>query len=385
MKVLFATPHLFPDVVGGSGLHSFHLIRYLAAASHEIDVLHPYETVHFAKFPQIREYTVPFGRTVMHFAGHVNRWIGSRQYDLGYSDGLSLAHYVKRKSFPIVVNDHGLLQFQPQYFGNYLRATPLPALKDLLLYWPRILARTRLAQSADYVVSMGGKMDELVGDRIGIPAPQILHLPNAVDNTAAVHTQTGLGDPLLFLFVGKIEFRKGITQLLKAFRKLQDSEARLRLVGDGPMVPEVRRSRLSNVELAGQKFGADLRQEYQAAGTFIYPSLQEGMPTAVMEAMSHGRPVIATDVGANRLLITPETGLLLAPHDSQAIVQAVKRMMALDDTARRTLGQAGQNLIQTRYTWSQVAPTYIHSLVHAAGRSGPPTGNRQPVQHRADF
>ncbi len=42
-------------------------------------------------FPQVQEHTVPFGRTVMDFAGHVNRWIGSRQYDLGYSDGLSLA------------------------------------------------------------------------------------------------------------------------------------------------------------------------------------------------------------------------------------------------------------------------------------------------------
>ncbi len=237
MKVLFATPHLFPDVVGGSGLHSLHLIRHLAMAGHELDVLHPYATVHFAQFPHVQEYTVPFGRTVMDFAEHVNRWVGSRQYDLGYSDGLSLARYVKRKSFPIVVNDHGLLQFQPQYFGDYLRTTPLPALKDLLFYWPRIRARTRLARQADYVVSMGGKMDGLVEDHLRIPTPRILQLPNAVDDGAAVWPQTEPGDPGLFLFVGKIEFRKGVGQLLQAFQQLQHTGARLRLVGDGPMVP----------------------------------------------------------------------------------------------------------------------------------------------------
>ena len=382
MKILFATPHLFPDVVGGSGLHSFHLIRHLAAAGHEIDVLHPYATVHFAQFPHVQEYTVPFGRTVMDFAGHVNRWVGSRQYDLGYSDGLSLAHYVKRKSCPVVVNDHGLLQFQPQYFGDYLRTTPLPALKDLLFYWPRIRARTRLARSADYVVSMGGRMDALVEDRLGIPAPRILHLPNAVEGTTG-HTQGGLGDPRLFLFVGTIEFRKGMAQLLQAFRQLQDWGVRLRLVGAGPMIPEIRRHRLPNVELAGQKFGAALHQEYQAAGTFIYPSLQEGMPTAIMEALNQGRPVITTDVGANRLLITPDTGLLLPPHDSPAIVQAVKQMTTLDDETRRAMGQAGRKLIQTRYTWDRVAPNYIHSFVRAVGQSAPPTGTALPVQNSA--
>jgi len=277
------------------------------------------------------------------------------------------------------------LQFQPQYFGDYLRAAPRPALKDLLFYWPRIRARTRLARRADYVVSMGGKMDALVEERLGVPAPRILHLPNAVAGVAAEPTRTGSGDPRLFLFVGKIEFRKGMTQLLQAFRALQDGGIRLRLVGDGPMASEIRRSRLSNIELVGQKFGAALRQEYQAAGAFLYPSLQEGMPTAIMEAMSHGRPVIATDVGATRLLVTPATGLLLAPHDSQAIVQAVKQMTTWDDAARRVMGQAGRQLIQTRYTWDRVAPRYIHSFVRAVDRAAPSTGPARPVPNGAGF
>lgn len=385
MKVLFATPHLFPDVVGGSGLHSYHLVKCLAVAGHEVEVLHPYKTRHFTDLPLVKEQTVAFGRTVLEYAGNVDRWIGSRQYDLGYSDGLSLARYVKRKTFPVVVNDHGLLQFQPQYFGDYLRITPLSALKDLLFYWPRIWARTRIARRADYVVSMGGKMNELVEDQLRIPSARILNLPNAVENPAAVPPSSDRGDPQLFLFVGKIEFRKGVSLLLKAFQQLKDSGARLRLVGDGPMVSKVRNSKLPNVELAGQKFGLELQQEYEAAGTFIFPSLQEGMPTVLMEAMGQGRPIIATDVGACRLLVSGETGFLLEPHDTGTIVKAVKRMMALDDGAREAMGQASQKLIQTRFTWERVGPNYIHSLVQAATSSLPANGSDIPVRSGAGF
>lgn len=375
MRILFATPHLFPDVIGGSGLHSLHLARRLARAGHELDVLHPFTTEHFSELPQVREHALPFGRTVMDFARRVDSWIGDRSYDLGYSDGLCLSHYVKRKIFPVIVNDHGLLQFQPQHFGDYLRASPGPALKDLLFFLPRIRARTQLARRADFVVTMGGRMDEIVRDRLGIPQQRVLHLPNAVDIPDEPPAGTEERDPCLFLFVGKIEFRKGVVQLLEAFHGLRDTPARLRLVGDGPMARAVRRRRLPNVEWAGPRFGEQLEQEYRAAGAFLLPSLQEGMPTAVMEAQLRGLPVIATDVGATRLLVTKETGLLLLPHDAGAVEAAVRRMLEMDPAERGALGLSGRKLIRARYTWDRVGPRFLHSFRHAAGAAGSAAGN----------
>ena len=59
-------------------------------------------------------------------------------------------------------------------------------------------------------------MDELVGDQIGIPSRQVLQLPNAVAaESVDLQTQDYPGDPDLFLFVGKIEFRKGVTSLVE--------------------------------------------------------------------------------------------------------------------------------------------------------------------------
>lgn len=377
MKILFATPHLFPDVIGGSGLHSYHLIRILARAGHDLDVLHPYPSRHFPDFPRVHEVTLPFGRTVFDFARRVKAWIGDRQYDVGYSDGLSLLRYMKHRTFPCIVNDHGFLQCHPQYFASYLRASPRPALKDLILYWPRIWARRHIARAADFVVSMGGLMDDVVAHKLQVPPARTLHLPNAIARNPAV--APGTGDPQLFLFVGTIEFRKGVSLLLRTFAQLEHSGARLRFVGDGPMAQAVHRCGLANVTWVGTRLGEDLQREYQAAGNFVFPTLQEGMPTVVLEALSHGKVVITADTGANRLLVTPETGLLIPPHDTAALTAAVKQVMAMAPAQRTALGRAGQELVRARYTWPRVARAYRRGFHHAASHRNPAMPGHQPV------
>ncbi len=368
MKILFATPHLFPDVVGGSGLHSYHLIRYLAQAGHEIDVLHPYATRHFPEWPRVREHTLPFGRTVLDYAGHVRRWIGRRQYDVGYSDGLPLVRYVKHRSFPCIWNDHALREFQDQYFPGYCRTTPKAGLKELLFYWPRVWARKHMARTSDFVISMGGHLDAIVEHKLQVPTARIWHLPNAVEADqypdAADHPEPA--DPRLFLYVGTLSYRKGTEFLLQAFAQLQAEGARLRLVGDGPMAQAVRTSGLPNVELVGGKFGDALRDEYRQAGCFLYPTLLEGMPTALLEAMLLHKPVIASDVGANPVLVSPTTGLLIPPHDSLALTAAIRTMMNESEAARTRMGAQGHALVQTRYTWQRVSQAYLDCFQQAA-------------------
>lgn len=369
MKILFATPHLFPDKLGGSGLHSRHLIRHLAHAGHAVDVLHPYRTRHFPALPQVREYRVPFGRNVFAFASRVRAWIGDAAYDVGYSDGLSLLRYVKDRAFPCIVNDHGFAACQAQYFGGYLKASGKAALRDVLLRGPRLWARRHIAREADFVVSMGGLTDDVVAHALGVPEARILRLPNAVD----VETWPAVepGDARDFLFVGRIEYPKGVAQLLQAFKRLRGTEARLRLVGDGAMAAAVQGCGLSNVEWVGPRFGQALLQEYRAAGCAVFPSLQEGMPTVVLEAMSQGKTVIASDVGANRELVTRDAGFLIAPHDASALVDALTACLHRSAAARVAAGQAGQARVRDRYTWQRVGPRYVDGFLRAAGTPRP--------------
>lgn len=369
MRILFATPHLFPDVVGGSGLHSVHLIRHLARAGHELDVLHPFPTRHFPDLPSVTEHTLPKGRHVLDFAQVVDRWVGFRTWDVGYSDGLPLLYYLRRRRFPCIVNDHTWREFQPQYFRGFLRHTPRLALIDLALFRPRLWARRRLARTSDYAVSMGGLLNENLFNQCGLAPERILNLPNAVDAQApeldAAPAPTG--DPRLLLYVGAVSYRKGIHILLDAMHRVQDLDVRVRLVGDGPMADAVRSAGLGNVELAGPRFGADLAREYRQAGAFVYPSLHEGMPTALLEAMWHGLPLVATDAGANRLLATQRTGQLIPPNDAIALEGAIRRLSVQTDADRRTQGQAGRKLVQDRYNWDVVGPLYEQAFRTAAG------------------
>ena len=368
MRILFATPHLFPDVVGGSGLHSLHLIRILATAGHELDVLHPYPTRHFPNLPGVREHTVPKGRHVLEFARHVNRWIGDRVWDVGYSDGLPLLFYLERRRFPCIVNDHTWREFQPQYFRGFIRYTPRIAITDLALFKPRLWARRRLARNADYAISMGGLLDQNLYKQVDLDANKMLNLPNAVDENAAELSSDAAAqrDPRVLIYVGAISYRKGVHILIKAMSALQDLDLQLLLVGDGPMCRNVHKAQLPNVQLSGPRFGADLAREYGTAATFVYPSLHEGMPTAILEAMWHRLPVIASDVGANRLLATHRTGTLIPPNDVDALVRGIRAQVTQSAENKLSQGDAGHAKVKSCFTWEVVGPMYEKAFRTAA-------------------
>jgi glycosyltransferase involved in cell wall biosynthesis len=90
-----------------------------------------------------------------------------------------------------------------------------------------------------------------------------------------------------------------------------------------------------------------------AADVVVLPSLIEGLPLAVLEAMACARPVIATRVnGTQEAVVDGTTGLLIAPHDDRALADAIVRL--IDDPARaRRMGIAGRQRVQRHYALEQ--------------------------------
>jgi glycosyltransferase involved in cell wall biosynthesis len=80
------------------------------------------------------------------------------------------------------------------------------------------------------------------------------------------------------------------------------------------------------------------------------PSWTEGLPMSVLEAMAHGRPVVATPVGGTPEVVADgETGLLVPPRDPTALAAALRRLVA-DPDLRRRLGDAGRRRVAERFT-----------------------------------
>jgi glycosyltransferase involved in cell wall biosynthesis len=86
------------------------------------------------------------------------------------------------------------------------------------------------------------------------------------------------------------------------------------------------------------------------------------MPTVILEAFCCGTPVVATDVGAIADLVDDTTGVLVEAPGPGLLAAALQRILALDAAGRRALGDAAQQRVEERFTWSAVAGRTLEVL-----------------------
>ncbi|HEY7888885.1 MAG TPA: glycosyltransferase family 4 protein [Steroidobacteraceae bacterium] len=158
------------------------------------------------------------------------------------------------------------------------------------------------------------------------------------------------------LFVGDLIRAKGTYDLLHAFALVAGRFPHLKLTcAGGGDVDAIRRlaeehDLQQRVACPGWLGPERLRAELAGAGVFALPSYAEGMPMALLEAMSWGLPVIATPVGGVPQVIEHEVnGLLVGPGDIDGLATAIERLMG-DAALRERLGAAARRTIATRFS-----------------------------------
>jgi glycosyltransferase involved in cell wall biosynthesis len=133
----------------------------------------------------------------------------------------------------------------------------------------------------------------------------------------------------ILLFLGRINYIKGVKILLDAMKKLKDFK--LKIIGFGPQEKEfkdyAKQNKISNVEFLGPIFGNKKLLYLSAADALVLPSSKEGAPVTVMEAMARNTPSIVSDVGGVRLMIRDgKNGVIIKSRDKKAIINAVKKI-----------------------------------------------------------
>jgi len=181
---------------------------------------------------------------------------------------------------------------------------------------------------------------------------------------AAARRQLGLpADRSIALFVGHLTDLKGIANLVEALGATAGGASDgplLAIVGEGPLRAqlETRVSELglgNSVRFAGKVSHEDVGAWMGASDVLVLPSLSEGLPTVVCEAMVVGRAVIATAVGGTPELIDDGvTGLLVPPSDTSALAEALRGVFATPGRAAR-MGEAAAQRARNTLTWSAVA------------------------------
>jgi len=252
---------------------------------------------------------------------------------------------------------------------------------DLWKTWAHRWVDRRLAGLSAVVLANSDGVRRFCVERIGLPPDKVRVIRNGLDLVrfdAAV--AAGPRQPLpaadgpVILCVGRLEEQKGHIYLLQALASLTRAGRRPRvwLAGDGPLRPKL--------EAAARELGVAAQVDFlggrddvpallRRADVVALPSLWEGLPNAVIEAMAASRPVAATAIPGTDELVAPETGLLAPARDPEALAGALARLLD-DATLRARLGAAGRRRVERDFALERmIAETEaVYRGVRGGGR-----------------
>lgn len=188
--------------------------------------------------------------------------------------------------------------------------------------------------------SAGAHADKLEIVRCG------LDMDNFTDPTEVPDTQT-------LVCVGRLCEAKAQTLLVQALAQVvpRHPDVRLVLIGDGDTRPQIealieQHGLHENVELAGWRSGAEVREAVRGARALVLPSLAEGLPIVLMEAFALGRPVLSTTITGIPELVDDSCGWLAAPGDVQALVGPLDDLLTKSPRELTEMGRIGRARVE---------------------------------------
>ena len=233
------------------------------------------------------------------------------------------------------------------------------------------------------LVAVSDEVRAAILDEVGAVDDLIVVIPNGVDverhdrpvDAAATRAELGLApDDVVMVMVGTFKRQKGHVHLIEAASQLRESHPDLRilLVGDGPLRADVQdaahRAGLDGmVRFLGSR--RDIPSILAMSYCFVLPSLWEGLPIALLEAMASGLPCIATDVsGTEQVVVDDVTGMLIPPGDPYALIKAIERMVSDPGRARR-MGVAGRRRIEALFSARKQAGDHVDRFTDDLGNA----------------
>ena len=193
-------------------------------------------------------------------------------------------------------------------------------------------------------------------------------------------------NPSVLFFANVVE-RKGIFTLIEAFPAIVQSvpNVMLRIAGDGPALPEVKRRVAalrcaSQVAFLGRQERSAAPALYRNSSVYCLPSHGEPYATTVLEAMSCGKPVVVTDAGGLAHMVDDRGGRKVPVGDTASLAAALVKLLR-DPSQRRAMGRYNRELVERTMTWEHVTrrlEEIYREMLHQAGME------RQSEPHRKD-
>lgn len=247
-----------------------------------------------------------------------------------------------------------LSEFQERRFGKYSREA-----KDARDLESHVFA------GADAVVLTTPVMLDSVRVRYAIP-PEIMRvIPNYVETDRFKPVKREPNKKMRVGFVGRLDAQKNVGAFVDAVR---DLDVEVRLIGYGPQ--RVKLEHQAENARAEYRFWGSIPNEdlpglLNSCDLFVLPSLYEGHPKALLEAMACGLPVVGTRVQGTQEIIRDDQNGLLCETDSASIKEAVERLIN-DGEVRERLGRAARTFVEENFALERVVELEMKLLNHLA-------------------
>ena len=378
MKIAMVSPYDF-TWPGGVTAHVAQLARALGRSGHEVQVLAPHSP---SRDFQDSDLLVPFGRSVPLPSGG-----STARVTLSWWLYPKIRALLKKEQFDIIHLHEPMVPILPlcvlefsksvnvgTFHASYSRQHLYRAFQPIIKRWQKRLHGSIAVSPAArrYVNNTFPGEYEIIPNGIDYKhfSANVAPLPQYQDGK------------LNILFVGRLEKRKGLRYLLEAYSELKWEMPNTRLIVVGPGNPDKESYRilsshgLRDVEFAGRVSYDELPRYYATADIFCSPATGgESFGIVLLEAMSAGKPVVASDIEGFRGIMTDgEQGLLVPKEDTGALANALGRL-ARDPELRSKLGGQGSRSAED-YRWEVVAgrvEEYYNRCIQAANGS---TGTR---------
>ena len=354
-----------PSPYGGTETHVYYLANHLAKNGVKVHLVSDYSTSHFHK--NVILHPTNFNGVLLDKIG----WVG---YLMRHLIGGWKSYRVAKKLYKSeivfdTIHCHG--RFSSYFMTKFVKDQVIvtihdspPSKKITSSFWGKVFYggwdkffsnKIPLNAKHNIVVALDIKEKLL---ELGIPERKISYLPSGVD-TELFHPSEHKMDVTSILYVGTLVKRKGVEYLIKSFVELA-AGITLDIMGDGPD-----RRRLENLtktlKLENRiKFLGPQRQETVAKTLrerkiYVLPSLSEGFPITLLEALSSGCAVITTSVsGIPHIIKQKENGILIDPENPHQIKASIELLIE-DTSLRKHISKNGLELVQNKFSWNTVA------------------------------
>ena len=349
----------FPPDLGGKSTYVHNLSKKMIAHGHNITVITrgTYRKTYREEIEGISVYRVRFIPSYPSpFKLHglfMNKLFKSIEanFDLIHVHGLNLP--VIHTSLPVIFTSHGTVK-------NDIDNMPIKSFHFLVVKLLRnqlFNLEKEVIENADVITAVSHscakelKKEHIINTEIAV-------VNNGVDTNSFIPGKNKKKENYI-LYTGRLETRKGLIDLIESAKYVcrESADIKFILTGKGTIKKYLERrindfGLKKNFYFAGFVDRSKLLEYYQNATIYVLPSYYEGLPTTLLEAMSCGIPLIATDVeGSSELITDGKTGLLAPPRDPERLAEAILRLLD-DEELRERISINARKHVVNNYDWA---------------------------------